>query len=121
MVGAGVTLLLVVPSVGSDEPLGEGVAAALSNGLVLFFLMAGLGGVNSADRSVASVALTAAIGTLVTVLTVRLVAVAAGAGGPFGSATDTVLDVAGRSVVVFVLVAATGHWSRRPRPASPAD
>lgn len=50
-VGAAGTLILVALSFGSDQAVGEGIAAALSNGLVLFFLMAGFGYLKAADCS----------------------------------------------------------------------
>lgn len=110
------TAALGLLTLGSGQPVLEGLAAALSNGLVLFFLLIGIQVVTTHRHSVAVVACSAASATLATVLAVRLAAVAAGAGGPFGHAVDTVVDVAFRSTIVFVVVTLTGRWSTGTSP-----
>jgi hypothetical protein len=96
----------------SDQPRAEGFAAALSNGFVAFFLVAGVQLVTRCRHRGHVVAGWAAAGTILTVLPVRLIAGALGAEGPIGGAADTALDVSLRAGVVFIVIALTGRWSQ---------
>ncbi|RFU19733.1 hypothetical protein [Geodermatophilus marinus] len=111
----GVTGGLALLAVVSGEQVAAGLVAALSNGLLTLFLVAGVQAAATGQHRRWVVPASAAAATAVTVLALRLGASLAGVGGPIGDVPDTLLDVGWRTAVVLVVVALAERWRRPDR------
>lgn len=106
--GLGLLVLL------SDQAITPGLVAAASNGLVVFFLIAGTQAAATHRYRPWRVPLAAGAGTAATVLPLRLAASVTDVGGPFGDVADTLLDVGWRTGAVVAVVAVTERWTPHP-------
>lgn len=112
--GAGATAVLTALWVTSDRHQAGDLIAAASNGLMLFFLVGGVGVIDNMKQSDDAAALHAlderswvlplvpAAATAAALLPVRLAAVAGEIDGPWSSVPESTLDIAMRATVVYV-------------------
>ncbi|MFC6019155.1 hypothetical protein ACFP2T_23465 [Plantactinospora solaniradicis] len=124
--GGGVAGFFVLLWLGDPARTAGGLVAATMNGVVLFFLVGGIFAAFRAaeqrSRSLADhpwrFALAPAVAALVVLLALRMTALALRLDGPWRTVPDSLLDVGGRSLVVFVVIAAVaGRSGRRRRPS----
>lgn len=119
--GAGALALLVASWWTTEHRSGGDLLAAVSNGLLIFFLVGGVGiaeafrerarakGLSPTGAGPWSVAVVPAAATFVTVGGLRLVALALDVSGPWSDPLESGFDVGFRSAVVFAVVAVVAH------------
>lgn len=118
--GGGAAALLVVAWIVDPDRIGGGLVAAISNGILLLFVVGGLSVVDNlraldsttTERALLRrpwlLAAVPAIATLIVLLPLRIVALATGTRGPWSGLGESALDIAGRAGIVWVVLGVVG-------------
>ena len=118
--GGGAVVLLTGAWIADPDRVGGGLIAAISNGVLLFFLVGGisvLDRLRSLDADDAArpllhrpwiLAAIPAAATLIALLPLRIAALAAGVRGPWSGLAESTLDITVRAAIVWVALGITG-------------